>query len=131
MSQAYLFDTNVLIYLLDGEDERILEFIESIPREDRYISSITRHEVMIGKPDARERDIFSDEDNQVFNAINDNFTTVPMSPRIERLAAQRRRQNGGRAPDAIIAATGLELQAIIVTRNVKDFKNYPFGVHPI
>lgn len=131
MNQAYLFDTNALIYLLDGEDEAILNFIESIPRKDRYISAITRHEVMVGGLDARERDVFSEEDGQIWDAINDNFTTITMSEKIERLAAQRRRQHGGRAPDAIIAATGLELKAIIVTRNVKDFKNYPFGVHPI
>lgn len=131
LSQAYLFDTNALIYLFDGNDADLLEFMESIPREDRFISSITRHEVMVGGPAAKSRDIFSKEDSEIWDAMNENFTTLPMTDKIERLAAQLRRQHGGKAPDAIIAATALDKGAIIVTRNVKDFKHYPFGVHAI
>lgn len=131
MSQPYLFDTNALIYLFDGDDPKVLEFMESVPREDRYISSITRHEVMVGGPMAKDRDVFSPEDTAIWDAVNENFTTLPITPEIERLAANYRRQNSGKAPDAIIAATGLTLGARIVTRNVKDFKNYPFGVHAI
>jgi len=50
------------------------------------------------------------------------FTIVPVSISIAILAGELRRDYGLSLPDAIIAATALDLGVILVTRNIRHFQ---------
>jgi predicted nucleic acid-binding protein len=51
------------------------------------------------------------------------FTEVPVDRSIAERAGQIKRATGIRTPDALIAATALELGCALVTRNMRDFRN--------
>ncbi len=53
------------------------------------------------------------------------FTVVPVSPNIARKAGELMRDYGLNLPDALIAATALVYDAILVTRNIRDFQRIP------
>lgn len=47
---------------------------------------------------------------------------VPLSDQIADIAINLRQYYPVRLPDAVIAATAIHMRAILVTRNVKDFR---------
>lgn len=53
------------------------------------------------------------------------FTVVNIGPNIARMAGELMRDYGLSLPDALIAATALAYNAILVTRNVRDFQRIP------
>ncbi len=50
---------------------------------------------------------------------------MPVSPNIARKAGELMRDYGLNLPDALIAATALVYDAILVTRNIRDFQRIP------
>ena len=104
-----LLDTNILIDYLNG--------IEAAKGEiERYdtvmISAITWMEVMVGA---------KDEETITIKAFLSRFVQIPVNSDIAERAVAIRRQTRMRLPDAIIWASAKSENALLVSRNSKDF----------
>ena len=101
-----LVDTDIFIDHLRGARELV-------PGRHRLHSSvITRAELVAG--------------NSVTDAVNmllAPFREIAVDRNIAERAGRIRRESGTRLPDALIAATTLENNLSLVTRNVSDFDN--------
>ena len=104
-----VFDTNIVIDALNG-------VVEADAEHGRYervlISRITWMEVLVGavEDDAQARDF-----------LDTRFEVCPLELAVAERAVQLRRTHRLRLPDAIIWATALVYDALLVTRNTKDF----------
>jgi predicted nucleic acid-binding protein len=105
-----IFDTNILIDYLVGRDDARVEF-ERYTR--RGISIVTWMELQIG---AR-----SDAEADVIDLFLREFTVLELTRRVAREAIATRRRTKVRLPDAVIWATAQSEEAVLVTRNTKDF----------
>lgn len=110
----YIFDTNPIIYYLQGIDKAVkfFELVEDAG-EEINISVITKIELLsVGKEDEiknaerllRNSNLFSLVDNIVDETI------------------EIRKKHRLKLPDAIIAATALVNNCALVTHNIKDFE---------
>jgi predicted nucleic acid-binding protein len=109
-----LLDTNILIDYLKGiESAR-----EEIRRYERpLISAITWMEVMVGTP--------VNEESKV-RPFLERFTQIAIDKAVAEKAVAIRRESGLRLPDAIIWASAQCEEALLITRNSKDFPaDYP------
>ena len=104
-----VFDTNILIDALNGIKEADEEYARY---ENVFISRITWMEVLVGAP---ENDI------QVRDFLSEYFEVLPLNLAIAEKTVQLRRLHKMRLPDAIIWATAIINDAVLVSRNTKDF----------
>lgn len=104
-----VFDTNILIDALDGIKEANEEYARY---ESVFISLITWMEVLVGAPE---------NDAQVRDFLSEHFEILPLNLAIAEKAVQLRRLHKMRLPDAIIWATAKINDAVLVSRNSKDF----------
>jgi hypothetical protein len=107
-------DTNFLIYYLAG-NERIVSFIERNKNSIYFLPTIVIAE------------FFSYQliDEETINKFNDSlsaFVIVNLDEFVARMAADIRREYKVKLSDAIIAASALITNSILLTYNVKDFK---------
>ena len=104
-----VFDTNIVIDALNGVPEADAEY----ERYERlFISRITWMEVLIGE---------KDDDTQLRDFLETRFEIIPLDLAVAETAVQLRRAHRIRLPDAIIWATAQANEAILITRNTKDF----------
>lgn len=105
-----VFDTNIVIDLLNGISNADVEF-------DLYerviISRVTWMEILVGE---------KENDKQLRDFLDTNFEIAPIDLAVSEIAVQLRRQYKIRLPDAIIWATAKAFDAVLVTRNTKDFE---------
>ena len=104
-----VFDTNIVIDALNGVAEADGEY----SRYERVlISRVTWMEVLIGAEgdDVERRDF-----------LETHFEIIPLDLAVAETAVQLRRAHRLRLPDAIIWATARVNDAVLVTRNIKDF----------
>jgi len=111
-----LLDTNILIDYLNG--------VEAARKEiHRYknpmISPITWMEVMVG---ARE------DEEQIMRTFLSRFTQVDIDAGVAEIAVSIRRKHKIRLPDAIIWASAQRENALLVSRNTRDFPDNEPGV---
>lgn len=104
-----LFDTNILIDYLNG--------IKAAKQEiDRYpsilISTISWMEILVGTTKT--------EEPSVRNFLS-RFQHVALSPPVAERAVEIRRNTGIRLPDAIIQASAQVENALLISRNTRDF----------
>jgi predicted nucleic acid-binding protein len=92
-------------------------------REEASISVITRAEVLTG---------FDTSDREQVIALLDHFPLLDITKPIADLAADLRREQGWKLPDAFQAALAKHHQLRLATRNTKDFppERYEFVVVP-
>jgi len=117
----FLLDTNIVIGLLKG-NEAVSQLLESkrCSLSDCAVSQITRME-LLSFPS-----LVSDEEkaiNQFLSAV----TVLMMDQTVEQVTINYRRKQGGKLPDAIIAATALNHQLELLTLDKKmaqQVKNY-------
>ena len=104
-----LVDTNILIDYLNG-----VELARDELRRYRsvLISPISWMEVMVGTSDHHEQSV------RQFLA---KFQQVAIDKKVAELAVSIRRDRRIRLPDAIIWASAQLENALLVTRNIKDF----------
>jgi predicted nucleic acid-binding protein len=116
MGQGYLIDTNAIIdYLQDKLPEKSALFIEKI---DFQLSVISRME-LLAWPNATDQQL---KILQTFIA----HSTVFSLPEPVILESIRIRKNFRlKLPDAIIAATTLVFELVLITRNTTDFEKVP------
>ena len=104
-----VFDTNIVIDALKG----VLAADAEYRRYERvFISLITWMEVLVGAEgdEATLRDFMAT-----------HFDIVPLERAIAESAVAIRRAHRIRLPDAVIWATAQVYDAVLVTRNTKDF----------
>lgn len=114
--QRYLLDTNSIIYYLQGykELDKIFErFVAGIATP--MISIITEIE-LLGFPG------ITSKDERLITKLLTNFQVFDVEKKISKETIKLRRQYTIKIPDAIIAATALNNEAILVTRDEEDFK---------
>jgi predicted nucleic acid-binding protein len=116
MGMNYLYDTNIFIYYLAG-DETVSKFFTNDFINNNYVvtTPIVRIELLC----------FSGLSEQEAEAIEDllsQFDSVPISRKVENRTIALKRKHKIKLPDAIIAATALCQEAILVTRNIRDFQ---------
>lgn len=105
-----VFDTNILIDLLDGVPEARVE----VRRHDRRaVSVVTWIEVLVGCRDVAEA--------ERAGAVLGGFERIELSDGVASEAIVLRRDRRLRLPDAIILATARTLGVPLVTRNTRDF----------
>ncbi len=105
-----LFDTCILIDYLNG--------IQSAKDEidlfkDKAISTITWMEVMVGGD--------KNPDIPIEQWLSQTFTTIILDQPISIKAVEIRKNNKIKLPDAIIHATAIVHDRLLITRNTKDF----------
>ena len=109
-------DTNILIYAAEPGDILCAPFVES---PDAVIASVTRIEVL-GFPGFSK--LSADRQNKLQEIIA-TTVEIPMDGDIIKRAITLRQQKKMSLGDSIIAATALEFDMPLVTRNTDDFKH--------
>lgn len=109
-------DANIVIAYLAG-DKKIIAELSKFRLEGSilFLPTIVEAEILsfskLSSTEKREAELF----------LEDNFYSVTLSKRIAHLAAWIRRTTNLKLPDAIIAATALDLNTTLITRD-KAFK---------
>lgn len=117
MGVKYLWDTNTVIYYLQGHFLHAAElFIDKLlVRSQPAVSVITEVELLCWKT-ANAKDL-----EVLHNFIND-IQVFELEKPIKLQTAKIRRVYKIKLPDAIIAATALVYNLTLLTSNVADFK---------
>ena len=115
MGLKYFYDTNVFIDYFSDRLENLDLFDEKFIIENEvFISPIVRME-LLSHPDITE-----DED-KLFTELLDNFESVDIDFEVEKETILLRRKYKLKLPDAIIAASAILEDAVLVTNDKKDF----------
>ena len=104
-----LFDTNILIDYLNGIEAAKQE-IERFP--NAAISTITWIEVMVGT---------TPDEEPATRQFLSRFRLIPVSPDVSERAVKIRQETRIRLPDAVIRASAEAEEALLISRNTKDF----------
>jgi predicted nucleic acid-binding protein len=112
-----VFDTNIVIDALNG----VAKADDEYSRYERVlISRVTWMEVLIGA---------EGDDSELRDFMETHFEIIPLDLAVAETAVQLRREHRLRLPDAIIWATARANEAVLVTRNTKDFNPDWDGIH--
>lgn len=115
--KPYLIDTNILIYYFNGSlPLEIKEKVELIFETSFNISLITKIEFLGWKKHTNES---FKEAKRFLNLAH----VIRLTNKIANCAINLKRITNIKTPDALIAATAIQLEAVLVTRNSDDFKN--------
>jgi predicted nucleic acid-binding protein len=125
---AYLFDTDAISELLRPKPSRAyVKWLESVPREDQFVSAVTVGELYQGayRSSARERHL-KNIDERILPAV----TVLPYDAATARIYGQTRAFLEGKGKpladaDLQIAATALYHGLELVTGNLKHFQRIP------
>lgn len=104
-----VFDTNIVIDALNGVEQADTEYSRF---ERVLISRITWMEVLVGA---------EGDDTELRDFMESHFEIIPLDLPVAETAVQLRRKYRIRLPDAIIWGTAQANEAILITRNTKDF----------
>ena len=112
----YLMDTNVVIdYLGNKLPASSMDFMNDVIDAVPHISVITKIEVLGFNAPEQHYTILSD-------FINDAIV-FDLSNNLVEASIVIRKKYKTKLPDAIIAATALVYDLIVISRNISDFKN--------
>lgn len=118
MGIKYLWDTNTAIYYLQRqfppEAEKFID--DSLNVGKPYISAITEIELLCWKT-TNEKDL------AVLNNFIADSQVIELERSIKLKTADIRKQHKIKLPDAIIAATALVYDLVLISRNISDFKH--------
>lgn len=110
--KTFILDTNVIIYL-SQEKMRLTDFSS---KGDRLCISIISYMEALGHP-------FNNKiEETIVKSLCDTCEVFNLTKQIIDKTIEIRKQTKIKLPDAIIAASTLVNNAILVTANVKDFK---------
>lgn len=104
-----LFDTNILIDYLNGIPQAKTELAL---HSDKAISIVTWMEIQVGATVTEQA---------VVDHFLRGFTVIPIDLSVSVKAVELRKSTKMKLPDAIIWATALVDNRLLVTRNAKDF----------
>jgi predicted nucleic acid-binding protein len=125
---SYLFDTDAISELLRRQPApKYLAWVQTVPREDQFISAVTVGELYQGafRSEARERHLMNIEE-RLLPAV----TVLPFDTAVAKVFGEIRASleaAGTRLADADlqIAATALYHDLTLVTGNVRHFDRIP------
>src|SRR4029453_6543530 len=112
-----LLDSDILLDFLDGYASAAREIARS---HELCISVISWMEFMAG---AR-----TEADEDIRRAFLAHFRVVPLAPRVAEETVALRRKHRLKLPDAIIWASAITENCLLVSRNKKDFPANEAGV---
>ena len=112
-TDKYLIDTNILIYFLQGE-EVASSFFKNIMDKELCISLINKIEVL-AFPDLSEN-----EEMEIKQFLL-NFVTLNVDDPVAEETIRIRKMYKLKLGDALISATSIMHDAVLVSRNEKDF----------
>ncbi len=119
MRNTYLLDTNVVIYYIGGEIITCEKLIPIMQSDSIIIlPSIVITELWSGKKTPTIEMVAIEE----FIAT---FLVMPLDIQLAKAAGTLRRDFNLSIGDSVIAATSLATGAILLTRNIHDFKKVP------
>ena len=114
--EGYLIDTNIISkYLTEDLPEIGLDFLDKIVDKTPVFSIISKIELLCWKSD----------DNTILhikNFINESIV-VNLSDEVIDCCVELRKYKKIKTPDAIVAATAIVNNFILLTDNIKDFEN--------
>ncbi|MFH1761552.1 MAG: type II toxin-antitoxin system VapC family toxin [bacterium] len=111
-----VLDSNIVLYYLNAAlDKKVRQFVDQTVLEGTSISIITRIEVLGFQG-------HTDNKYKVAKELLNQFAEYSLNNDIVKKTISLRRQYSIKIPDAIIAATALNIGFSLITRNVKDFK---------
>ncbi|HLF54407.1 MAG TPA: type II toxin-antitoxin system VapC family toxin [Candidatus Nanoarchaeia archaeon] len=118
MEEAHiLIDTNIFIDHLRNHAPAV-HFFQSIAEwENVLFSAITEVELVTGKINND-----SSKKEKLMHFLN-RWIKITVDNPLAEIAGDISRQYGLSVPDAIIAASALTNQAVLITKNIKDFRN--------
>ena len=111
MEMKGVFDSNILIDYLKGIKTAAVEINRF---ESKNISIISYIEVLVGV----------EMDDAIFSQVKaflHSFNIITVNTNIADLTIAARKTYKLKIPDAIILATAQSLEALLITRNTKDF----------
>ena len=111
-----LFDTNILVDYLNGIPQAKTELTL---HTDKAISIVTWMEIQVGVAPA---------DQVVLDLFLLGFTVLPIDTPVSVKAVELSKSTRIKLPDAIIWATALVNQRLLIARNSKDFSPSAQGV---
>lgn len=118
MGKKYLIDTNVVIDLLANRfSEKATDWLEEvINSQEHCLSIINKIELLAFNGTSTEMtmlELFINESN-----------LLPITESVVNTTISLRKTKKIKLPDALIAATAVEYQLVIITRNIDDFKTF-------
>jgi len=114
MGKGYLIDSNAVIDYLSGKlHPKGMNFMHEIVNSIPCISVITQIEVLGYKT--------NQEDYKLLTGFVNDAVVFELSKEVVEKTIRIRKDNKIKTLDAIIAATALATESIIITRNTKDF----------
>lgn len=124
MIQGCIFDSNILIYHINGRlDQTAERVVFDLFEGQAFISVITRIEVMAWKG-------HSDESKAMTGELLKTLGEIGLDEAVVQSTINIRGNYSVKLPDAIIAASALTLGLPLVTRNLEDFGKIE-GLHLI
>ena len=125
----YLLETIVVSELRRPKPHRgVVAWLESVPDEHLHLSAVTVGELQAGVEITREQDSPKAEPIEAWIAqVEQTWNVLTMDGRTFRVWARlMHRRPDELIEDAMIAATAIVHDLVVVTRKLRDFK--PFGV---
>ena len=123
----YLLDTNIISELRKPKPHgAVLEWCKNITEEDLFISAVSIGEIQAGIELTSIQDKKKAETlEEWLQSISNIHNVLPMTGSTFMLWAKlMHSQTNNVREDAMIAATAIEKDLIVVTRNTKDFKRF-------
>ena len=125
----FLLDTNVVSELRRPRPHgAVLAWMGSVPDHSLYVAAATFGEIQAGIEITREQDTAKASELEGWlESLLTSFSVLPMDYRTFRVWARiKHRKSDTLEKDAMIAATAIVHNLAVVTRNVRDFRQ--FGV---
>lgn len=120
----FLLDTNVISELRRAKPHgAVVAWLQGAPPEALFLSVVTLAEIQRGIELARESDLAkANQIEQWLDAVTETWSVLPVTGAISRRWARLQHPKPREAiEDLLIAATALEHDLVLVTRNVKDY----------